>query len=61
MAKILFFAPHTAIWVFAFPEALVAEALAEHGHDIVHVGCGEIYRRFCVPMLRDASRLRRRR
>ena len=50
MAKILFFAPHSAIWVHAFPEALVAEALAKDGHDIVYVTCGEVYRRFCVPM-----------
>jgi hypothetical protein len=48
--KILFFAPHSAIWVHAFPEALVAEALAREGHDIVYVGCGEQFKSHCVAM-----------
>jgi hypothetical protein len=50
MAKVLFFAPHSAIWVHAFPEALVAEALMREGHEVVYIGCGEVLRRFCVPM-----------
>jgi hypothetical protein len=48
--KILFFAPHTAIWVHAFPEALVAEALRQGGHEIVYVTCGRQLRRYCVAM-----------
>lgn len=48
--KILFFAPHSAIWVHAFPEALVAESLATAGHEIVYVGCGRRLRDHCVPM-----------
>jgi hypothetical protein len=48
--KIIFFAPHSAIWVHAFPEALVAEALKQHGHDIQYIGCGEVFARHCVPM-----------
>lgn len=48
--KVLFFAPHSAIWAHAFPEALVAEALAQSGHEIVYVTCGRQLRRFCVPM-----------
>jgi hypothetical protein len=48
--KILVFAPHSAIWVHAFPEALVAEALRQGGHEIVYVTCGRQLRRFCVPM-----------
>jgi len=48
--KILFFAPHTAIWVHAFPEALVAEALQQGGHEIVYVTCGRQLRRYCVAM-----------
>lgn len=48
--KILVFAPHSAIWVHAFPEALVAEALRQSGHEIVYVTCGRQLRRFCVPM-----------
>ena len=53
--KILFFAPHSAIWVHAFPEALVAESLRQAGHDIVYVSCGGRLSAFCVPM--SASRV----
>jgi len=48
--KILFFAPHSAIWAHAFPEALVAEALAQSGHDIVYVTCGNALQDQCVAM-----------
>lgn len=49
--KILFFAPHSAIWVHAFPEALVAEALQQGGHTIVYATCGGALNRYCVPMM----------
>jgi hypothetical protein len=48
--KALFFAPHSAIWVHAFPEALVAESLAQHGHEIVYVTCDRQFSELCVPM-----------
>jgi hypothetical protein len=48
--KVLFFSPHSAIWVHAFPEALVAEALAQHGNEIVYVGCGGLLKSHCIPM-----------
>ncbi len=48
--KVLFFAPHSAIWQHAFPEALVAEALQQRGHEVVYVTCGERFRNYCVPM-----------
>jgi hypothetical protein len=48
--KVLFFSPHSAIWVHAFPEALVAEALAQHGNEIFYVGCGGLLRSYCIPM-----------
>jgi hypothetical protein len=48
--KVVFFAPHSAIWVHAFPEALIAEALKQDGHEIVYVTCGELFSRFCVCM-----------
>lgn len=48
--KILAFAPHSAIWVHAFPEALVAEALQQSGHDIVYVSCGGQFNAYCIPM-----------
>jgi hypothetical protein len=48
--KILVFAPHAAIWVHAFPEALIVETLRDRGHDIIYVGCDRIFDRFCIPM-----------
>lgn len=48
--KTLVFAPHAAIWVHAFPEALVAEALAKAGHDIVYVTCDRQFHEYCVAM-----------
>lgn len=48
--KILFYAPHSAIWVHAFPEALVAESLAKSGHDVVYVTCGRLLQPYCVAM-----------
>jgi hypothetical protein len=48
--KVLFFSPHSAIWVHAFPEALVAEALAQEGNEIVYVGCGGLLKSYCIPM-----------
>lgn len=48
--KILAFAPHSAIWVHAFPEALVAETLKQSGHDIVYVSCGGQFNSYCIPM-----------
>jgi len=48
--KILFFAPHSALWPHAFPEAIVADALLHHGHEIVYASCGELFQQYCVPM-----------
>jgi hypothetical protein len=48
--KIIVFAPHAAIWVHAFPESLVAEALAQHGHEIIYVSCGKVFKNHCVAM-----------
>lgn len=48
--KILFFAPHSAVWIHAFPEALAAEALAQQGHEIVYVGCGGSLGSYCISM-----------
>ena len=38
--RILFFAPHAAIWYTSFPEALIADSLARGGHDIIYLTCG---------------------
>ena len=48
--KALVFAPHAGIWVHAFPEALVANALRQGGIDIVYVTCGGVLSSFCVTM-----------
>jgi hypothetical protein len=53
--RILIFAPHSAIWIHAFPEALIADALKSEGHEIVYVTCGRMFHSFCVPM--SANRL----
>jgi hypothetical protein len=48
--KVLFFSPHAEIWRISFPEALIAEALAQGGDQVVYAGCGGQFERFCVPM-----------
>jgi hypothetical protein len=48
--KILFFAPNSAIWGHAFPEALIAEALMQQGHEIVYIGCGGLLDDYCISM-----------
>ncbi|MHB1530443.1 MAG: hypothetical protein ACYCXT_13690 [Acidiferrobacteraceae bacterium] len=48
--KIMIYAPHSAIWPHAFPEALVAEALVQQGNEVVYVGCGRQFRGYCVAM-----------
>lgn len=48
--KILCFAPHSAVWVHAFPEALVVESLRQSGHEIVYVTCGGVFDQLCVSM-----------
>lgn len=48
--KVMFYAPHAAVWVFAFPEALVAEALMQEGNEVYYVGCGKQFKSYCVAM-----------
>jgi hypothetical protein len=48
--KILFFSPHAGVWIHSFPEALVAEALQQQGHEIIYVGCGGLLNSHCVTM-----------
>ena len=49
--KCLFFAPHARIWQHAFPEALVAEAIAENGHTVVYLTCDRFFQAQCIPMI----------
>src|SRR5215469_13336412 len=48
--KLLFFSPHAAIWVHAFPEALIAQALRQAGHKIIYVTCGRQFVLGCTAM-----------
>lgn len=48
--RALFFAPHAGIWVHAFPEALIADALGDSGIDIVYVTCGGALSSLCITM-----------
>ena len=48
--KVLVFAPHAAIWIHAFPEALIAESLKQAGHELIYVTCGTLFKDYCVPM-----------
>jgi hypothetical protein len=50
MKRILFFSPNAAIWLHAFPEALLAESLRKSGHAITYVTCGEVFRNHCDAM-----------
>lgn len=38
--KLLFFTPHTALWVHTVPEAYLARSLGELGHDVSYLTCG---------------------
>ncbi|MBA4416979.1 MAG: hypothetical protein C0392_03565 [Syntrophus sp. (in: bacteria)] len=48
--KILVFAPHSAIWIHAFPEALVAEAIVQQGNEMIYIGCGGVLDAYCISM-----------
>jgi len=48
--KIIFFAPFSGIWVHSFAEALIAESLAQNGHEIVYISCGRLYSKLCNVM-----------
>ncbi len=49
--RALFFAPHAGIWVHAFPEALIADALRGDGIDVVYITCDGALASLCIPML----------
>jgi len=48
--RVVFFAPHAGIWVHAFPEALVADAVRASGAEVVYVTCGGALGSCCIPM-----------
>jgi hypothetical protein len=47
--RVLFFAPHAGIWIHAFPEALIAEAVAQR-HEVLYVTCGGVLAPYCIAM-----------
>ncbi len=47
--KILFFTPHAALWVHTVPEAYLAKGLAECGHEVRYLTCGQA-QTYCAPM-----------
>ena len=48
--KVLLFSPHAAVWAHSYPEALVAEALVQQGHEVVFVGCAGLLVSHCIAM-----------
>ncbi len=48
--RVLFFSPHAGIWVHAFPEALVAEAVGQGGAEVTYITCGGAFADYCVTM-----------
>lgn len=48
--KVLVFAPHAAIWIHAFPEAVIAETIAKAGHEVLYVTCDRQFADYCVAM-----------
>jgi hypothetical protein len=50
MKKVLFFSPHSHIWLHAYPEALLAEALVSQGMDVHYVTCGRALKSWCLSM-----------
>lgn len=46
---LLFFTPHAALWPHTVPEAYLARALAECGHNVSYVSCGKA-QTYCAPM-----------
>ena len=55
--KILFFSMHSSIWQHAFPEALVAKALIDGGHDVVHTWCDGLFDKLCICMVANGLSL----
>ncbi|MHC1791142.1 hypothetical protein [Solidesulfovibrio sp.] len=49
--KVLFFSPYAATWPHAFPEALLAEAVAGAGHEALCLHCDGAYAKLCLCMI----------
>ena len=48
--RVVVFSPHAGIWVHAFPEALIADALRGAGMDVTYVTCDGALSTFCIAM-----------
>lgn len=51
MKKLLVFAPHSAIWQHAHPEALVLDALRQSGWSVTYVTCDRTLSAHCICMM----------
>lgn len=49
-SPVVVFAPYSAIWSHAFPEALVASALQQSGAEIIYVACDGMMAESCAAM-----------
>ena len=47
--NLLFFTPHAALWPHTAPEAYLSRSLAEYGHKISYLTCGQA-QTYCAPM-----------
>jgi len=47
--KLLFYTPHVALWPHTAPEAYLARALIEFGHEVSYLTCGKA-QSYCAPM-----------
>ncbi len=48
--RVVVFAPHAGIWVHAFPEALVVDAVRASGAEVIYVTCNGALSSLCVTM-----------
>ena len=48
--KVLLFDPYSDVWVHSFPASLVAETLAQHGHEVHAMRCDGVLNEFCIAM-----------
>ena len=48
--SVAFFAPHSAIWSSAFPQALIAESLQSQGFKVRYVTCDGEFSKYCICM-----------
>lgn len=48
--KAIFFSPYSLLWDHVFPEALVAEAYAQAGNELIYLSCDREIQGECIPL-----------